>query len=407
MERYIKTLKFERAWRFSLAGAIARISFSSTVLALLYTLRHIYGSWAMAGIISGSMLIISSTVLPFTAYLIDRFGQTVIGFLFTYLKVSGMIATIIFCANKAPIQFVALSSFVICFFSVPYGSMVRRRWSHILRDENSKSKIHTAFAIENTIDNLIYVIGPILITFTIANVSPELALLIPAASNLIGGTALFIQKSTRPPRNRELADKELTDKKLKTKKSVNKKIAGKKLTFLKQFNLVFVLVLVFSLYGSADILARHIAISENMPQLNGIIISTISAFGIVSSVLYPRINKNGKRGWKFFCLILIIGSALLPATCNNIYLFWANVAILGFALSPIYILADIVITKLPEQKNKTLNFSLVGISNGLGNALGIYIIGFTVESNLVLACTTIAAICILGSAYAIFKFAKR
>ncbi|MDR3116604.1 MAG: hypothetical protein LBT91_02045, partial [Bifidobacteriaceae bacterium] len=97
----------------------------------------------------------------------------------------------------------------------------------------------------------------------------------------------------------------------------------------------------------------------------------------------------------------------LPISSQNIYFFWANVCLCGFALSPIYILADIIINELPAKKNKTLNFSLIGISNGLGNALGIYIIGFTIENNLETAALSIAVICLIGCAWGFGKYSKK
>ncbi|MDR3128282.1 MAG: MFS transporter [Bifidobacteriaceae bacterium] len=389
MERYKSILKYQSSWKFSLAGALARLSFSSTLLALLYTIKHIYNSWVLASIISGSMLIISSIMTPLTAFLIDKYSQNLIGFLFTYLKVSGMIAIIILCNYQAPLFFVTLAASLICFFSVPYGSMVRRRWNLILKNQ-SKDKINTAFALENTFDNLIYIIGPILVTTIIYCVAPQLALLVPALSNFLGGTLLLIQKSTQPPKNKNLTFN-LSVNFIKNKWNPIYQIKNNS----KQIKLVSCLILLFSFYGSLDILARHITILEGTTYLNGTIISTVSIFGILSSFLYPYL----KKGWGLYCTIFALGIIFLPLSCQNTYLFWLDGAICGFALSPIYILADLIINKLPKQQNKTLNFSLIGVANSLGNALGIYIIGFTIDTNITIAASSISLICLIGIIY--------
>ncbi|MDR3152156.1 MAG: MFS transporter, partial [Bifidobacteriaceae bacterium] len=342
---YKEILLYKSAWKFSLAGALARLSFSSTLLALLYTIRHIYGSWTLASAISGSMLIISSILLPATAFLIDKFGQKIIGFCLTYLKVGSIIAVIILCHIKAPFVWTAISAFFICIFSVPYGSMVRRRWSYII-DKNDKGKIRSAFALENTVDNLIYVIGPLLITFVINNISPELALLIPALANFFGGTLLFIQTKTEPPKNKQ--KKVFLKNNLPNKNNIFKILdfcKKAKTSFLNnsnQISLVLIMILLFSFYGANDILARHIALSENSLWLNGLIISSVSAFGILSSALFPYIKKS----WSFYLSLLAIAVLALPISSQNIYFFWANVCLCGFALSPIYILADIIINEL-------------------------------------------------------------
>ena len=72
----------------------------------------------------------------------------------------------------------------LCF--TPTGGSVRARWSHRLRDS---PLLDTAFAIEAVVDELTFVVGPVLVTFLATAVDPAAGLVVCAVLGVVGALA--------------------------------------------------------------------------------------------------------------------------------------------------------------------------------------------------------------------------
>ena len=77
------------------------------------------------------------------------------------------------------------------------GAAVRARWSHRLRGQ---PLLNTAFAWEAVLDEVVFIVGPVLATFLATSVHPALGLAAGGVLGLIGSLALAAQRGTEPPR---------------------------------------------------------------------------------------------------------------------------------------------------------------------------------------------------------------
>jgi len=78
----------------------------------------------------------------------------------------------------------------------PIGVCVRARWSHVLQQP---AEVQTAFAIESVLDEVIFIVGPILVAVLATSVSPVLGLGVAIVTGVFGGLAFAAQRSTEPP----------------------------------------------------------------------------------------------------------------------------------------------------------------------------------------------------------------
>jgi predicted MFS family arabinose efflux permease len=76
------------------------------------------------------------------------------------------------------------------------GSLVRARWAHALAEPQQRQ---TAFAFESVVDEVVFVVGPPLVTFLAALVTPPAGFLTGLALGVAGGAWLAAQASTEPP----------------------------------------------------------------------------------------------------------------------------------------------------------------------------------------------------------------
>ena len=75
------------------------------------------------------------------------------------------------------------------------GSLVRARWGYVL---GSDPRLGTAYALESVLDELIFVVGPLLVTLLATLVAPQLGLLV-AGLLLAAGTGLLVSHRVSEP----------------------------------------------------------------------------------------------------------------------------------------------------------------------------------------------------------------
>jgi hypothetical protein len=76
------------------------------------------------------------------------------------------------------------------------GNLVRTRWTHALAD---RSLLSTAFAIEAVLDEVVFIVGPVLVTVLTLHVADVAGLTAATAAAVIGSWGLALQRSTEPP----------------------------------------------------------------------------------------------------------------------------------------------------------------------------------------------------------------
>ena len=103
-------------------------------------------------------------------------------------------AVFIGCAELGAPFWTLLMTGILAGASMPsVGTMVRTRWSTLV--DGDERRLHTAFALESVNDELIFVIGPALVTLLATQFIPASG--IAAASLLcVGGTVLFAAAAT-------------------------------------------------------------------------------------------------------------------------------------------------------------------------------------------------------------------
>jgi predicted MFS family arabinose efflux permease len=79
---------------------------------------------------------------------------------------------------------------------------VRTRWSHLLDDAG---EVQTAFALEAVLDEVVFVVGPVLVTVLATSWHPVAGLTVALVSGLLGTYWFAAQRRTEPPARRQQA----------------------------------------------------------------------------------------------------------------------------------------------------------------------------------------------------------
>lgn len=181
---------------FSAAGLLARMPMSMASIGIVLLVQGATGTYRTAGLASAAYTISEAVVAIVQGRLIDRRGQgrvlVVAGPLFGVA-----LGLMIWCVQSGQSLGWVYACAAAGGATLPsIGSSVRARWTHLLAGSGD---LPTAFALEAVVDEIVFMIGPIVVT-VLATVWTPAAGLATAVVACVVGTVLFAsRRGTEPP----------------------------------------------------------------------------------------------------------------------------------------------------------------------------------------------------------------
>ena len=203
---YLGLLRLPGALRFSAAAFVGRMPISMIGLGTVLLIAAATGRYGLAGLVAAAGAIGSAICTPLAARLTDRLGQDRV-LVPQAIVFAAAAAAFVLCAQVRAPAWALLASGGAAGATMPgLGSMVRARWSTLLAGAGG---LPTAYALESVADEMIFVIGPALVTLLATEVFPAAGIIVAAALSVAGTLALAVQRRTQPaplpaiPRPRE------------------------------------------------------------------------------------------------------------------------------------------------------------------------------------------------------------
>ena len=207
LRTYRDVLAHPGALAFSLTGLVARLPISMAGLGIVLLVQGATGSYGIAGSVAAAYMAANAVLAILQGRLLDRWGQgsvlTVAGTVF------GAATAVLVWSVEAGWPLAA--SYVAAAAaggSLPQiGSAVRARWAHVLE---RPSQVQTAYALEAVFDEVVFILGPILVTVLATLVDPVLGLAVAAVTGSLGAWGFAAQRATAPPAHRQRTVEETT-----------------------------------------------------------------------------------------------------------------------------------------------------------------------------------------------------
>jgi MFS family permease len=192
---YVEILRTPGARAFVVAGFVGRLPLSMLGLGTVLLVTATTGSYALAGFVSGTLALAGALVGPQIGRLVDRFGQRRVLLPALVVHAAGLTALILCAQLDAPRGLLFASAFVAGAAYPSLGALVRTRWNVLL---GGTPALQTAFALESVLDELVFTIGPVLVTLLATALPAPTGLIAALAFALGGGIAFAAQRSTEP-----------------------------------------------------------------------------------------------------------------------------------------------------------------------------------------------------------------
>nr|WP_228454501.1 MFS transporter [Streptomyces alkaliphilus] len=184
---------------FCSAGVVARLPMGVFTVATVIMITAHHGSYALAGAVAACGLACSAVVAPLIARLVDRHGQARVAVPAVVVSALAHLTLVLCLITDAPVW----TLFVAYAFSSGQpnvGGMVRARWALVLGPTTVAGEArHRANALEQALDELCFMCGPVLAAVLCTTLFPEAGTLLGVVLMLTGTFALVAQRRTEPP----------------------------------------------------------------------------------------------------------------------------------------------------------------------------------------------------------------
>lgn len=362
LSSYRLLLSLPGARAFSVPACLARLGVAMQSLALLWAVHGASGSFVLAGLCTGAFAIAESLLAPQAARFVDSHGQRAVARV--QLPAFALAATTVLVANAldGPPWLWLLASGVAGVACPQIGSLAAARWRHLT---GGSAQMTTALALEAALNELTFMVGPVLVTTLAAAVHPSAGLALASALVLGATTALIRRRDTEPPRQPRgpglLWDSRWLDRSLLPFAALH--------------------LLLGTWFGGATICLTAMAIDLGAGAYAGVIAAGGGAASLLVGIAYGGTRRLGARqALVGGAAVLALSSALLSQTHSLVPLVLLTVTA-GACIAPIVIPAA---TALQQSTSRSLYVQAVtwtGSASALGSAASAPLVGRLVDGS--------------------------
>ncbi len=277
---YVRLFAVPGSASFSLAGWVGRLPAPMLGLGAVLLVEGATGSYGLAGGVSGTLALTYAIAGPQWARAMDRRGQApVLRIAMLGLALSG-IAFVTAVSADAPRWSWFLLAALTGASAPNIGSMVRARWSALL----DPAERQTAFAFEAVADEVVFVLGPPLVTLLATLLAPPVGFLTGIFFGVVGGLWLAVQRDTEPPL--QPVDAAAPRRR---RSVVTPTLLVVTVTYLA----------VGGLFGAIDVVVIGFADEQGAKALSGLALAVFAAGSLVAGLVYGLARLPGTLAARF------------------------------------------------------------------------------------------------------------
>lgn len=302
--------------------------------------------------------IASSFSGPKWAQLADRKGQRYAITRGLPTHVVGLLLVVILISIKAPRITWYIAVLLAALSSVQTGSFIRRRWHHVL--SNQRKLVHSAWSFESLVDEIIYIIGPVLATVLCTQVAPSAGLLASIVFVSTGAVLLASQTSTEPPA--QTPEERANRERVIRIPAVN--------------SIMLAFFFMGGFFGAIEITTVAFATEHGLKPLAGVLLA-IWAFGsALAATVTGAIKFKASPATRFVTTLLgltVLSAMLIFAT--TMWQLTIALFVSGFAIAPLLVSGFSVVEQEVPDSQITEGIAIVSMGFPIGSAVAATISG--------------------------------
>lgn len=344
---------------FSFAGLVARMPISMLGIGIVTMFSQLQGNYWLAGAIAATFALASALIAPQISRMADQWGQSRVLLPATAVSVLS-VSILLLCARyEAPTWTLFLVA--LCAGVMPnMSAMVRARWVELYR---GSQKLHTAFSFESVVDEICFIIGPVLSVSSSVILFPEAGPLLSCVFLTIGVLLFTLQKSTEPKVHPHTT----------THNGTVIKIGSLQL-------LALTLAAIGTIFGTIDVVSIAFAEDQGNTVAASVVLSVYAVGSCLAGLVYGTLTIKTPLHRQFFWAVTISMITMLSLFfVDSITKLIIAVFFAGMSVAPTMIITMGLVEKIVPKSQVTegMTWAITGL--GIGVSIGSAIAGWVID----------------------------
>jgi MFS family permease len=371
---YLLLVRTPGALGFSASAFVGRMSMSMYGLGTVLLLVSLTGHYGTAGTVAGAGSIGYAVLSPGIARLADRLGQGRVLFTQAAVFTLAFAAFLASAELRAPFAVLLVTGIVAGGFMPSMSSMVRTRWSWVLGGDSAR--LQTAFALESVNDELIFVIGPALVTLLATQLFAASGVGTATLLAIIGTLAFAVQRRTEP----STSDPSTSSPRTKPR-AAGRTLRWPSLPAAGLVTLSPAFLALGSMFTSVDLSTVAFATAHGHRPLAGLILGTFAFGSAVGGLWYGSRHWRSPLGRRFIITAaLAVAGVATFSVMPGLLALDAACLLAGMAVAPTLIAGYAILERQAPPHRTTEAMAWLGSTISVGIALGSAIVGHLLDA---------------------------
>ncbi|MHC0428575.1 MFS transporter [Streptomyces sp. O3] len=355
---YVDLLRTRHAARLLTGTLVGRLPSATGHIAIVLFTRSEGGSYTLAGALAAVYGLAMALGQPLLGRAVDLRGQPRVMFPVAVVSAAGMAVFALAGIGALPLAYAAVG--VAGFFTPPLEGGLRALWPSVLGRED---RVHTAYAMDAVAQEILFTVGPLLVTLLVSLWSPAAALLIINVIGVAGAVSVVVSGPSRAWRSAPRA--------------------AHWLGALRSPGLLALLGAFFFVglaLGSITVAGVAYADDQGREAVYGWLMASLGLGALAGGVLYGARHWPGVPERRLRVLVGLLALGYLPLALTPGVLAMCALAVLsGVFLAPSLACAFIVVDRHAPTGTVTEAFSWLVTTFGVGAAVGTGAAGPAIE----------------------------
>lgn len=356
---YADLLKTRYAARLLVGTLVGRLPNATAALAVVLFVRGQGGSYALAGALSAIYGVCNALGQPLLGRAVDLYGQPRV--MLPASVLSGLGVALLAAVGVEPRWPAYVAMVIAGFFTPPLEGGLRALWPAVLQRTD---RVHAAYALDAVAQEVMFAVGPLLVTLCVAAWSAAAALLVINGIGVLGALSVAISAPSRQWRS-----------------------APREAHWLGALRAPGLLVLIGAFFfvglalGSIAVAAVAYADLHGGGMVSSYLLSALGVGALAGGLVYGARQWPGRPESRLRLLVGLLALGYLPLfLVPGVAGMTALTGLAGVFLAPALACAFVVVDRHAPKGTVTEAFSWLVTTFGVGSAAGASVAGPALES---------------------------
>lgn len=355
---YAELLRARYAMRLLVGTLVGRLPNATAALAIVLFTRAEGGGYTLAGVLSAVYGLATAVGQPLLGRLVDLYGQPRV--MLPAALLSGLGMALFAVAGIDPVLPAAAAVLLAGVATPPLEGGLRALWPGVLK---GPGRVHRAYALDAVAQEVMFAVGPLLVTLLVAFWNEAAALLVINLLGVLGALSVVVSPPSRAWRS---APREAH--------WLGALRSGGLLALLGSFFFVGLAL------GSIAVAAVSYADGLGEALISSYLLSALGFGALVGGLVYGARHWAGVPERRLIWLVLALAGGYLPlALVPGVVTMTALAGLSGVFLAPALACAFVVVDRHAPSGTVTEAFSWLVTTFGVGAAGGTAVVGPVIE----------------------------